>query len=143
MGHFLTSSCNVLYQVLQQWAALMSPYSAIIYYLLSLHAKAMSLNFKVHSSLPPSLLSFLLVPPSILPSIDPSVIGTGVTMAPVCTTLTEPRVQLTVQPSLHDIFISTSTTDEKFHFGYICEGSTFVAKNISGNVSLTLHVWSV
>ena len=87
-----------------------------------------------------SVLLSLLVPPSILPSIDPSVIGTCVTMAPVCTTLTEPRVQFTVQPSLHDIFISTSTTDEKLHFGYICEGSTFVAKNISGNVSVTLHV---
>ena len=141
MGHFFTSSCNVRCQVLQQWATFDVPIQC--HNLLSLHAKTMLLNFKVHSSLPPSLLSFLFVPLSIHLSTDPSVIGTGVTMVPVCTTLTEPRVQFTVQPSLHDIFISTSTINEKFHFGYICEGSTFVAKNISGNVSLTLHVWSV
>ena len=61
-------------------------------------------------------------------------------MVPICTGLTEPKVQATVNSPLREEFPLTSTIDEMFHFGYICEGSAFVAKNITRNVSLILYV---
>ena len=87
-------------------------------------------SFSFFPSIP---LSF---PPSL--PVDPSVIGTDVTMVPDCTDLTQPSVLITVQPSLHSTVEMIGTTNELFYLGYICEGSSFVAKNLSRSVSLTV-----
>ena len=112
-----------------------------------------SLNFSLPSlspSLPPSLppsippcLAPSFFPSFLLPSLlfslslDPSVVGTGVTMVPNCTDRSQPSVLITVQPSLHSTIKMIDTSNEQFHLGYNCEGSLFLAKNFSQNVSLT------
>ena len=61
-------------------------------------------------------------------------------MVPICTELIEPKVLATVHSSLREDFRLASIKNEEFHFGYVCEGSVFVAKNISRSVSLILYV---
>lgn len=86
------------------------------------------------SSLPPIISSLRLSP------TDPTEVSTDVILTPVCTELREPRVQATVEPPLRPIFNQQNSSNERFSFGYVCEGSVSVAQNFSRNVIYELFL---
>lgn len=89
------------------------------------------------------LAPFLLISSLHLPLTDPTEVSTDVTLTPVCTELREPHVYATVEPPLWPLFNQGNSSDERFSFGYVCEGSVTVAQNFSRNVNkkLSLFIW--
>lgn len=69
--------------------------------------------------------------------LDPSAVGDGMILTPICSKLLEPEVQATVQPSLENIILNwINLTDANYYWGYLCErnNTTVIARNFSGQV---------
>ena len=60
-------------------------------------------------------------------------------MEPLCSELAEPTVRASVLPHFRQTVEMIDTSGEKFHFGYECEGSATVARNLTRYVSQLYH----
>ena len=93
------------------------------------------MSFTMCSSNPPAFHPSFFPHSSIfLIHSDPEPISAGVTMTPICTELSEPKIQATVHPSYYALFKAFNTTNEIFHVGYKCVGSATVARNLTNTV---------
>ena len=66
---------------------------------------------------------------------DPDPEIPGVVLDAICTGLREPMVRARVEPPLQEIVSWVNTTQERFYFGYLCQGSVTVARNFSRYVN--------
>jgi hypothetical protein len=86
-----------------------------------------------------------------LENFDPTVVGTGLTVDPVCTETSEIKLEATVEPPLQVILETwRNITGQNIYWGYVCEGNgTTVEGNgttvdgngaaVEGNFSTHLH----
>ena len=66
---------------------------------------------------------------------DPNSISPRVVMEPLCSELAEPTVRVSVLPHFQPTVELIDTSGEKFRFGYECEGSATVSRNLTRYVS--------